>query len=404
MTTAPTLPNPNVHSARQSGFSLAELMVGIAVGLIVTLVVVSTMGTMGLQRRTAVSGNDAKESGQAALNVMERIGRLAGTGLFYNGRLICGRINVYYNGATLLNGSVLMPVKITDGGSTGSDKVTFTYGSATGGHSISHLVDNMPNTSANFTVGNAGSLADGELAVVGVPDIDRPCTLFQVTGFPPGGGNCNNITSSCVDVQHNSGIAGPYNPSNPNNAFTDAPNYGYETSGSVIGPAVISRIGTFHNDTYEVLCNSLVSHAATSTASCNGSPVSFTNATPWVSNIVMIKAQYGISDNINSDVVTQWVNASDTAWSNPGAADVPRIRAIRIAVVGRSPEAALSEVTSACTNQAGVANTGPCAFQDADSPVINLTAVPVVSGKSWRNYRYRVYQSVIPLRNVLWNY
>jgi type IV pilus assembly protein PilW len=388
---------------RYGGFSLIDLMVGLAVGLIVTFVVLSTFATITFQRRTTVSGNDAKESGQFALSTIERVAKLAGSGLFYNGQLICSGLNVYYNNATISNGASLAPVKIVDGGSTGSDSVTVAYANAIGGISVSHLVDNMPNTSANFTVGNKGNLAVGELAMIGVPGSNRPCTLFQVTGFPPGGGNCNGITSSCLDIQHNSGQSAPYNPPNPNLAFTDAPRYGYQDASPVIGPAIISRFDNFNHDTYEVMCNSLVSHSVNATASCTTSPLAFTNAAPLVSNIVMLKAQYGITASADSDVVTNWVSATGT-WQTPASSDVPRIKAIRIVVVSRSAEPAASVVSSACTNANGIANTGPCSFQDAESPVIDLSNIPVMSGKTWQNYRYRVYQSVIPLRNVLWSY
>ena len=144
---------------RQRGFSLIEMMVGVAIGLLVTLAVISTVATMNLQRRTTVSGSDAKESAQSALGMLEHVGRIAGTGLFYNGQLICTNLNAYYNGAVISDGASLAPVKITDGGATGSDKITFTYAGATGGSSVSHLVDDMPVTSANYTVGNAGNLA-----------------------------------------------------------------------------------------------------------------------------------------------------------------------------------------------------------------------------------------------------
>ena len=48
-------------------------------------------------------------------------------------------------------------------------------------------------------------------------------------------------------------------------------------------------------------------------------------------------------------------------------------------------------------------NTGPCTFEDAQAPVIDLSATSVPAGRSWRNYRYRVQQAVVPLRNVIWS-
>jgi len=389
---------------RQAGVTLIELMVGVTIGLIVMLAITSAVSTMNLQRRTTVSGNDAKENGQNAIALLDRAARAAGNGLFYNGQLLCTTLNAYYNGSVVSDGAPFAPVKISDGGTSGSDKITFVYAEAARGSSISHIVDNMPNPSSNFVVNNKGALAEGDLALIGVPGSGRPCTLFQVSALVPGGGNCNGITTDCVKIQHNPGGSTPYNPSNPDHAFSDSPKYGYEKTGTTAGPAVVSRIGALHHDTYEVLCNSLVSHDASKAPGCTSSPLAFTDAIPWVANVVMLQAQYGISDKADSDVVTSWQNASGPTWSAPAAADVPRIKAIRVAVVSRSVEPGGSQVSAPCTNAAGVANNGPCSFQDADSPVIDLSNVPVAPGKTWRHYRYRVYHSVIPLRNVLWNY
>jgi hypothetical protein len=99
--------------------------------------------------------------------------------------------------------------------------------------------------------------------------------------------------------------------------------------------------------------------------------------------------------------VTAWVEPTGTTWGGtPSAANVARIKAVRVVLVARSREPEGTQVSAACTNPASVANTGPCSFQDASAPVIDLSTVPVPSGKTWRNYRYRVHQAVIPLRSV----
>ncbi len=72
-------------------------------------------------------------------------------------------------------------------------------------------------------------------------------------------------------------------------------------------------------------------------------------------------------------------------------------------VVVRAREADPGAVTASCTNAAGVANTGPCSFQDAAAPVIDLSAQVLPATRTWQNYRYRVHKMVIPLRSVLWS-
>lgn len=393
---------------RQRGVTLVELMVGLTIGLIIALAIVAAGSTFNLQRRITVSGNDARENGLATLTLLERAARQAGVGLFHNGQTLCTSLNIYFGGTTVANGATLAPLKITDGGGTGSDTISVVYGNPVGGSADVTLVTDMPNPSSVFTVNHQGTLQTHDLAVVGVPGSGRPCTLFEVTGFNPGGGGCGGVTTSCIDILHNQGQS-TYNanPPNPNNAFADAPTYGYVNNPpGVIGPAVITRMGSFVQESYRVMCNSLVVvndlTAAANAPSCTASPLAFTNATPLAGDIVQIQAQYGISAAANSDIVASWVDATGS-WANPGAASVALIKAIRVVVVARSKEPAVSDVSAPCTNAAGIANTGPCSFHDASAPVINLSAVTVPAGMTWRRYRYYVYQSVTPLRNVTWN-
>lgn len=395
---------------------MIELMIGLVVGLIVTLAVISTVSTMNLQRRTTVSAGDAQENAQLALMLIDRTARMSGAGLFDNGQLICTGINMYYDGVVLANDGPILPVMIVDGGATGSDAITFTYANAVGGSAQAHVVDAMANAAAGITVNHQGGLRQGDLAIVGVPGSAVPCTLIGITGFDASGVNCNAITSTCTNILHAAGTAtvngnvpGKWNPPDPATVFgTNAPLYGFDNAAPVVGPAVVTGMGRFVQDTYRVMCNSLVTYPYTSAGAnapaCTASPLSVTNASLLVSDIVQMKAQYGITASAASDVVTNWVNATGATWTVPSAVNVPRIKAVRIAVVARSKEGASGLVTAACTNAAGVANTGPCSFQDAEAPVIDLSATSVPAGKTWQNYRYRVYQSVIPLRNVAWNY
>jgi type IV pilus assembly protein PilW len=83
----------------------------------------------------------------------------------------------------------------------------------------------------------------------------------------------------------------------------------------------------------------------------------------------------------------------------PTVANAPLVKAVRIAVVVRSSLLEKDNVTDVCNNNAGV-NKGPCAWSDTASnpaPKIDLSA-----DANWKRYRYRVYETIIPLRNVLW--
>lgn len=395
---------------RAGGFSLVELMIGMVVALIVMLAITASVATINQQRKNTVAGGDAQENAQIALAAIGRTARMAGAGL-ETLRLLCPTINHYdsrQTPAVVSNGGAFgaasTPVLITPGAAvTDSDRIRFSYSLQPGGVTNVQVVKPMPTASSVFTVNSTGALQVGGTAVIGVPPSmqpdpanPRPCSLFQVTDLQPGGGTCGEFTA-CENIVHNSGDSSPMNPPNPEQVYTDAPRYGYENSGAVIGPAFIMNTGVPVTEEFAVLpaCTSLVSFLPPAVPSCTAAPLSFTNAQALAGDIVQMKAQYGLSNSATSSEVVQWVNAP-TATLN-------RVKAVRVAIVARSKEAAPNNVTTACTNVANVANVGPCSFQDASAPIINLSTVATPGGISWQRFRYRVYQTVIPLRNLTWN-
>ena len=139
------------------------------------------------------------------------------------------------------------------------------------------------------------------------------------------------------------------------------------------------------------------------------------------SGVVLLKAQYGIAASAGAQSVSSWISAtnctaaSGAGWSTqrdptytslcfPTAANVPLVKAIRVAVVVRSSLFEKDIVTGTCSNSAGV-NNGPCAWNDAGDPNAAANPAPRIdlsADPDWQHYRYRVFETIIPLRNVLW--
>ncbi len=388
------------------GMSLIELMIAGTIGLLLTLAVTGSVMTMGRQFTVLGSGATAQSSAQIGLSLIDGAGRAAGAGLYNGGTLICQTWNAYNGTDVVANGAVLMPARIAGGASaTDSDAIVFTAGSGTRPLSALPVLESASGNSIKVT--DAGSIASGDLALVGVPgSASVPCTLFEVIGAPTAAASCGGNAPSCRVL-----VRTPNNGLNPGpTAFTTNPTYGYDTAGTVVGPAVVSRIGTssagLRQDAFTVQCNALVRYNAftsTTLPGCTASPLAFgTGVDAIAMDIVMLQAQYGISNTAASDVVTSWVEPSGS-WASPTAANVGRIKALRVVLVARSREPDGTQVSAPCTNAASIANTGPCSFQDASAPVIDLSGTSVPTGKTWRNYRYRVHKAVIPLRNVIWS-
>jgi type IV pilus assembly protein PilW len=409
--------------ARSRGFTLIELMVAAAIGLIVALALTSAVVATGRQYSMISASVAAQNSAQVGLSLIDLSARSAGSGFYANGQPICPTWNAFSPasgaGATAvaartITNAVFMPVRITDGGSAGaSDTIEFTGGSGTIPFASVPVLTNTSGA-GNMEVPQAGAFAVGDIAVIGAPGSGLTCTLFQVTGTStPGGGSCGAFADACTRLSR-AVSTGVNAAAAPANAFTFATN----TTGGVTytGPAVVSRVATtaagFRQEAFRIECNSLVRYNAfpSTPGGCTATPLSFaTGGNPVdaiASDIVLMHAQYGITASAASDVVVNWVDASGGTWGAPTAANVARIKAIRVVMVARSKEPDGGEVTAAsCANGAtpAVTNTGPCSFQDTEAPVIDLSGIAVPAGRTWQNYRYRVHMAIMPLRSVIWS-
>lgn len=395
----------------QGGFTLVELMVAMAVGLIVAMGVLSVVVSSGRQYSIISANVAAQSNAQIGLSLIDLSGRNAGAGFYSNGQSICPTWNAY-NGSTVVAAAApMMPARIVDGGSAGaSDRLVFTGGSGARALGAAPVMADAV-SAASINVSNSSGFANGDYAVIGAPGSGQPCTLFQVTQAPTVVASCGGNAPECQLLVRNPTLginpaaAGP-------GTFGITPTFGFETVGTAYGPSVVSLVGSvtdgFHQDAYAVQCQSLVRYNAFKTPAlpaCAQGPLAFgAGVEALATDVVLMHAQYGVSSAVGSDVVAQWVDASGATWGGtPSVADIGRIKAVRVVIVSRSREAEATDVTAPCTSTAGVVNTGPCSFEDAAAPVIDLSAVAVPAGRTWRNYRYRVHAAVIPLRTVIWS-
>ena len=115
---------------------------------------------------------------------------------------------------------------------------------------------------------------------------------------------------------------------------------------------------------------------------------------PLASGVVNLKAQYGI-DTDNDGFLDDWVEASEAGWDAAtlmaGAGtkieQLSSIKAVRIGVVTRSEQFDPAATAFAHT----LFN---CAAPPCDG------AIDITAPAQWR---YRVYETIVPLRNVIWN-
>lgn len=379
----------------QRGLSIIEVMVGIVVGLLIALAITSSVATIGKQFRITGAGHAAAEGALLGLGLIDRDVRMAGAALF-NGSFaaLCPSFNMFKNGTATQNGTRmedLFPiVEITDGGAGVPDMldVMVSQPDPASGVSVPVTMD-MPNPSVLKVSDPRGLLSVGDIVLVAPPPPNTaqdPCMRIQVTGIT---GACSDSGAGC-QVQFSSiSVAGSTDEYNPKpGTYTKEPTY---QPGSVLFRAPSFR---FDFVRYRVKCESLLRIAYTidpdavppdpgADLLCTGNPSYRTSAVS--SDVVMLKAQYGIA-NAGSDQIALWKGGAATTTE-----ELKRVKAVRVAVVARSKEADNGIVTPAAPSVFGGALT------------LDLSGVAVPAGKNWQNYRYRVHETVVPVRNAAWN-
>ncbi|MDP1658988.1 MAG: PilW family protein [Methylotenera sp.] len=343
--------NNKKMSFHQAGFSLVEILVGLVIGLLATLVIMQVFSVFEGQKRSTSSSADAQTNGSIALYNMQRDMQMAGFGLpmpmadVVNNSLLCNP-----------SPANLFPVVIQNGVAGASDIVTVRYSTNALG-AIPVKITNTANAiapAAGLAVDNNIGCNDGDVVLISQ---GASCVMTTVA-------DANGNPDTLVNISLTTLLGTPIN----------------------VGDK-LTCMGNWQNYRYEVVNNQLL-----------------LNGTPVVGEIVNLQAQYGISDSANSNQVKEWVNATGI-WAatatTPTVANRNRIKAIRIVAVARNGLREKEIVTNTCTTSKGTVNNGPCAWDDTDfdaAPSIDLSA-----DANWQNYRYRAFETIIPLRNMLWS-
>jgi type IV pilus assembly protein PilW len=367
----------NAFRLRELGVTLVELLVGMAVALIATLVITQMYANFEGQKRTSVAGANTQENGLAALVTLERDIRMAGYGLTANPLMNCTNVFSGYDGpggvvtpAPGLGTTAIMPVRIIEGGSNADQIELISSASVRPGIPV-QIRQAMPSTAADLRVTNTTGFSVGDVIIVsdGVN-----CSVMQITQIQaPAGG------AGLFGFVHNNGAGAPYNMSG---AITSGwPAYGIGANVYQLGQLVSRRYSVQPSAaTQSLFVQELIPPGA--------------GASPLAADVVDLQAQYGVAP-AGSQQVTCWVDATAAGsacapgnWQTPTAAQVRRIRAVRLAVLVRSPIAEKPSVAGGACDTTTV----PPTWSGGN---FNLPA-------NWQCHRFRVYETVVPLRNVIW--
>jgi len=364
--------------ARQRGFSLIELMVGMLVSLLCMLAIMSAFAVYEGKKRTTTSGNDAQQNGSYALYTLERQLRTAGSSIVqgYNYGLWGCPVTAY---TTTPTGKIqtlpaqsalpspftssgwplttrLVPVLIASGGS--NPDVIGVVGGNSALQVFKIAIAGTPTTSS-VAVGNSLGIMTGDYLLGTLSD--GTCALAHLTSSS----TATQVSSTTLALD-----------------AANSPATGLQKATYLFDAGAAPMFTLFGID---ASTNSLVSYDLLQRP-VNGQAAA---VTPIADGIVQMKALYGIQTSTG----ISWVQptgtysiATLTASSSAASSTMGQIKAIRIAIVAQSR---LPERSSDYVDKNPI-----ILFQDLD-PTLQYTFTPNTQ------YRYQVYDTTIPVRNAL---
>ncbi len=357
---------------RERGMSLVEVMVGIAIGLIGILIITQAYISSDKFNRSTVGAGSGQTNGLIALFTIERDAEMAGYGLNQSAALGCGTLYYYYNGnysanvpgqsaSTALPPLKLAPVYIDSSVTPNTVTMMFSNGSTR----------MVPGTVATFTppfatVDGTGGFYAGDFVMLVSQAAAGNCTLAQLTG----------VQQVSSQLQFNTA---PYNPA----AWGTFPT-SYATND------LIFDIGNPSVRTYSVASPAVGQYRLQVTDSLliTGGGV----AQDLADDVVDLRAQYGKDDGVpagstaGDGVVDEYNNVQPVT-----GADWGQVLSIRVGLLVR------------IGNYEKPATPGGACSATTAAPTWNGGSFSVPEGLP-SCYRYRVYQTIVPIRNLIWRY
>src|SRR2546426_3774259 len=378
------------------GFSMVELMVAMVISLIGVIIIFQVFETFEGVRRTSTSGGDAQQNGAVALYFMERDLRNAGMGIndtIYAGCNMIGSDSsrTTPNFPPLGNPMILAPAFITAGVDAQTpDQLAVFYGSQNQIANSTTLVANMILPTSPLTVQSRFAFRPGDLVLLVEPGSGKNCAFMEVTSLPAAPSNqINHDPGTYTLAAGLVSVSARFNP-----AAGTGVTYGGANTASV---ARVFNLGNLHDDlnfpasqNVTLPVYNLYSIAANNTLTVSNAFV-ISGGEPAVNsvadNIVHMRADYGVDDGpANDGILDRYISATPN-WS--------QVIALRIALVARSALAEKPAGGGATCNTTTVPPTWSGDTGGARS--FDLSADP-----DWKCYRYRMFETTVPLRNWIW--
>jgi type IV pilus assembly protein PilW len=401
---------------RAAGFTLIEILIGLLIGMIGIVVIMQTFAVSEGYKRTATTGSDAQVNGGMALYLIEREIRLAGYGLnqlMSNG---CQTV-VSYNSASGTSSNLrFVPFEINPAGipagDANTDVILVSYGMAddfvtgipadqpVGGQAGDYLVS-----------GNWDAFRAGDVVVAYQPGATGPtCVMADITGVNSAAGNCGGASGSSQAnlLKHGtSTFQSAYNGC-ANTTPTHNSSAGVRDAGGNPVPALSQSAGGLLYDIGGLPMVKVFAVRGGNLTTCNMMTQDCTNVanyTTLVNNIVSLRAVYGQDTQVPIDGrVDLW-----TRGALASSANVMSTVAVALEVTAKSTLKEKPSTGTVCDTTTNAAR--PDKVQDWFGPTLSpndgtQAAAQIdlsATAADWQCYRYKLFQTSVPLRNMIWS-
>jgi type IV pilus assembly protein PilW len=347
------------HNRLHQGFSLIEIMVGVVIGLIAVLVIYQVFAAAEGIKRNTTSVGDAQQNGLLSSFMLGIELANAGNGV---ASAALDLKNCPGNASFASTWRPLPLVIVDGGGPTLPDSFMVNYSLSNAAIAPVSFTTSTAATSDDYSVqsptgfqpndlivaiSTAGACAASKATAVSAPDV---LGIVNVSHTDPGG-----AVFLQGDKLLNLGLTG-----SAQKILYDVTNAGVLRSTALLKDDGTPALGTIPPN-------------------------------PLASNVVNLKLQYGL--DVDKNGVLEWVSADVAPWRAADLVNAPdanvlvtqlkTLKAVRIGIVVRGEQ------------------------WDKEAPDVPWSLFGgVYSGTFVRaggNYRYRTYETVVPLRNELWN-
>jgi type IV pilus assembly protein PilW len=330
-------------------------MVGLVVALLVSVAAANLAISFTAQQRQSLGASGSALNAQAVMSALRDDISVAGLGFFGDQNLLCNKISLSHGATQVVNGGDFAPLNVTR--ETAGDRISVLWGSRVESGANVRLRAASNGSSASLNSFLPTAVGDAVLIAPGTPSNTVPCMVRSVTAVAPSTATTPQLLTFANTGYHNQ-VAFALNPGFDDNAR-------------------VTQLGALNWVVYRVDAGNLVLER----------PMEGTSAI-IARNVISFRVQYGVASTTpGAQALESWVDPTG-GFATLNAAVVPRVRALRVGIITRSPQPEKPDAA------------GNCSATDT-KPALWGAAPENLSNADWACWRYRSSTVIVPLRNIV---